>query len=99
MVDFGQLKMSFLGPADYDLARSFPPGTRTFQCERAPSGHMVIPCSEFEGKPADRDGNLALAVTREDSFSSPPPLVDTSGDEMTLEPSSAELQSHFDRYQ
>ena len=41
----------------------------------------MIPCSEFEGKPAYRDGSLALAVTREDSPASLPPLVADSSDD------------------
>ena len=55
-----------------------PPGTRTVQCEKAPSGHFVVPCSEFAGKPAD--SSLTLVAAGEDS-DGPPPLAESSDDD------------------
>ena len=47
VLDFQKNELHFLGPGDYDLERTLPPGTDTFALEVAPSGHLVLPCSEF----------------------------------------------------
>ena len=47
VIDFNKMEMYFMGEADYELERSMPPGTDSFQLELAPSGHIVLPCSEF----------------------------------------------------
>ena len=53
----------FAGPSDYDLSQSLPPGTDCYQCELAPSGHLVIPCCEHEGQSAHHsNGELTLVV-------------------------------------
>jgi len=65
IIDFSTMKMYFTGPGDYDLNKSLPPGTDCFQCELAPSGHMVIPCCEFDAKAtSSNEGELTL-VTRQ----------------------------------
>ena len=48
VLDFTTLKMHFCGPNDYELERALPEGTDTFQLETAPSGHIVLPCCEFQ---------------------------------------------------
>ena len=65
IIDFSTMRMYFTGPGDYDLNKSLPPGTDCFQCELAPSGHMVIPCCEFDVKAtSSNEGELTL-VTRQ----------------------------------
>ena len=51
IIDFDKNQLFFRGPGDYDLMKHLPPGTDGFQCEIAPSGHMVLPCSEFGQSP------------------------------------------------
>ena len=46
ILDFEKMQLFFCGPGDYILEQSLPSGTDSFQCEAAPSGHMVIPCCE-----------------------------------------------------
>ena len=36
-------------PGDYDLADMLPPGTHVIQCERAASGHLMMPVDSYEG--------------------------------------------------
>ena len=48
VIDFNKMEMHFLGEADYQLEKELPEGTDTFQLELAPSGHVVLPCSEFK---------------------------------------------------
>ena len=45
-------KVYFLGPGDYQqrLEDALPPGTKTFQGEIAPSGHWMLPCSNFKSE-------------------------------------------------
>ena len=45
-------KVYFLGPGDYRqrLEDALPPGTQTFQGEIAPSGHWMLPCSNFKSE-------------------------------------------------
>ena len=44
---FTTLRLHFQGPGNSRIDQSLPPGTDTFQLELAPSGHLVLPCSEF----------------------------------------------------
>ena len=46
MVDSGKLLMYFPGPDEPKIESHMPPGTDVYQCELAPSGHMVLPCCE-----------------------------------------------------
>ena len=62
-LDMNTLKTYFAGPGDYDLMRGLPPGTDCFQCELAPSGHLVIPCCEF-GPKEPTGGNALTLITR-----------------------------------
>jgi hypothetical protein len=64
ILDFSILKLHFCGPGDYDLHRGMPPGADSFQCEMAPSGHLVIPCCEYEGATLDNDHILTLVTNR-----------------------------------
>ena len=47
ILDLQKLKMYFVGPGDYDLDKSLSPGTVSFELEMAPSGHLLLPCSNF----------------------------------------------------
>ena len=67
VLDFATLKLHFLGPGDSRVDQSLPPGTDTFQLEIAPSGHLVLPCSEFQ-HPQPKDTSLTL-VTQADNDS------------------------------
>jgi len=62
ILDFNSLKLYFLGPGDYNLENSTPPGTDIFQCELAPSGHLVLPCSEFDAGAAGAETSLTLTT-------------------------------------
>ena len=72
ILDMNTLKLYFLGPGDYDLARGLPPGTDCFQCELAPSGHLVIPCCEFTSGSQTSESTLTL-VTRHHTIPRVPP--------------------------
>ena len=70
------MKMYFVGPGNCDLERALPPGTNCFQCELAPSGHMVLPCCEYGDGPKSRnEGELTLVTQRrtEEVSEVPPP--------------------------
>ena len=60
IVDFNTMKMYFPGPGQRNLESAMAPGTKEFQCELAPSGHMVMPCSEFQGRQAEVNNTLTL---------------------------------------
>ena len=47
--DMVNLQLHFCGPADINLA--LPLGTKSFQLEISPSGHLVLPCTNFENIP------------------------------------------------
>ena len=69
VLDFTTLEMHFLGPGDSQVGKTLPPGPDTFQLEIAPSGHLVLPCSEFKNPPP-KDTSLTLLATSETSSSS-----------------------------
>jgi len=58
ILDMKTLQLHFAGPGDYNLTQHLPPGTETFQCEIAPSGHLVLPCCEYKGVDREEAGRL-----------------------------------------
>jgi len=58
ILDMKTLQLHLCGPGDYDLNPVLPPGTESFQCELAPSGHLVLPCSEYAGVDREESGRL-----------------------------------------
>jgi hypothetical protein len=58
ILDCTTLQLHFLGPGDCDLTTVLPPGTESYQCELAPSGHMVLPCGEYRGVDREERGRL-----------------------------------------
>ena len=48
VLDLQKLKIYFVGPGDYDLDKALSPGTVSFELEVAPSGHLLLPCSNFD---------------------------------------------------
>ena len=62
ILDMKTLQLHLCGPGDYDLLSALPPGTESFQCELAPSGHLVLPCSEYAGVDRDEAGSLDTAA-------------------------------------
>ena len=49
ILDCNTRQLHFCGPGDYDLTKLLPPGTDSLQLEIAPSGHLVLPCCEYDG--------------------------------------------------
>ena len=68
------MELYFGGPGNYDLNTGLPPGTDGFQLEVAPSGHLVLPCCQYEGS-TERQGESLTLVTQERSKTRrvPPP--------------------------
>ena len=58
ILDMQTLRLHFCGPGEYDLLSVLPPDTESFQCELAPSGHIVLPCGEYAG--ADQEEAIAM---------------------------------------
>ena len=58
ILDMKTLQLHLCGPGDYDLLPALPPGTESFQCELAPSGHLVLPCTEYAGVDREEAGSL-----------------------------------------
>jgi hypothetical protein len=46
VLDMVNLQLHFCGPSDINL--TLPSGTKSFQLEISPSGHLVLPCTNFE---------------------------------------------------
>ena len=65
IIDFSTMMMYFAGPDEYDLSKALPPGTDCFQGELAPSGHMVVPCCEYDDKPKRPDEGELTLVTKQ----------------------------------
>ena len=66
IIDLNDNKMYFVGPGDYDLAAALPPGTECFQCESSPSGHLLLPCTNYESTPSTKDPSLTLLTNKSD---------------------------------
>ena len=46
VLDMVNLQLHFCGLADINL--TLPPGTKSYQLENSPSGHLVLLCTNFE---------------------------------------------------
>ena len=86
IIDTVTNKVHMLGPGNYDLESTLPPGSRSFQCTLAPSGHMMLPCSHFEkiqqshqkgGLHMERTLTLPVQEGGSSSSSAKPPEVRT----------------------
>ena len=64
LIDLNDNKMYFVGPGDYNLAAALPPGTECFQCETSPSGHLLLPCTNYESTPSKKDPSLTLLASK-----------------------------------
>ena len=73
VLDFNTLTLYFLGPGDYKLEEALPPGTDSFKCEQAPSGHLVLPCCSFKKDEKPREDEQPLTLLAR----SPPPGLDS----------------------
>ena len=47
ILDMHKGKLHFCGPGDYDLEQHLPPGTKTYDLAKAPSGHLLLPCNLY----------------------------------------------------
>lgn len=47
VLDMINLQLHMCGPGDVQV--TLPPGTKSYQLEVSPSGHLVLPCSNFSG--------------------------------------------------
>ena len=55
ILDLTTLRIHFCGPGDTQL--QLPPGSESYQCEKAPSGHLMLPCDQPAQEPR---GNFIL---------------------------------------
>ena len=46
LIDVVNQKLIFVGPGGYKL--QLPPGSTSYNLEKAPSGHLLLPCSRWE---------------------------------------------------
>ena len=60
ILDFNTLRLYFCGPGDYELNKEVPPGTDSYQLEFAPSGHIVLPCCEYQKASPSSQHSLTL---------------------------------------
>ncbi len=64
VLDLPNMQLHFLGPGDITL--NLPPGSESYPIHHAPSGHLMLPCCEFQAarrRPAGDEEDLSL-VTR-----------------------------------
>ncbi len=78
ILDFNTMRLYFTGPGDYDLMTAMPPGTESFQGEIAPSGHMVLPCCEFEANTISTDHTLTLVARQPQQLNQDRPVRERS---------------------
>ena len=65
VLDFTTLKLYFCGPNDYELEKGLPEGTDVYQLETAPSGHIVLPCCEYQPSSVSTEHSLTLLSRKE----------------------------------
>ena len=60
IIDLVNFQVHLCGPGDLDLSKALPPGSESFPCVRAPSGHMLLPCCKYAEVDKDQSGKLDL---------------------------------------
>jgi hypothetical protein len=60
ILDCTTKQLHLCGPGDYDLSKVLPPGADSLQLEVSPSGHLVLPCCDYEAATANVAPSLAL---------------------------------------
>jgi len=74
ILDLHNMELYFGGPGDYDLTTSMPPGTDGLQLEVAPSGHLGLPCCEYESGTTSQYHSLtSVTQARSSTRRVPPP--------------------------
>ena len=67
----GKEMIAFPGPGGYQI--SWSPGTKRLSMEKAPSGHLLVPCDQFDkvkGK-TDRNDQLAFVTDHAHPLTAP----------------------------
>ena len=67
IIDFATMKMHFSGPGESQI--QLGPGSNTFQLSQAATGHLMLPCCNYNGgkRVADDSSGLALAASSGDA--------------------------------
>ena len=58
IIDFSKLTIAFCGPGDTRV--EYPPGTDIFKLFQAPSGHLMLPCCEYDENKARDSLSVSL---------------------------------------
>ena len=73
ILDFSQgienLTITFTGPGKTNIELS--PGSDTFKLHQAPSGHLMLPCCEYERTPNTREESGLTLISSSSSASTP----------------------------
>ena len=67
ILDFNSSCLYFCGEGQYDLKAALPAKTDKYQLETAPSGHLVLPCCEYETGTTSSDHTLTLVANGSES--------------------------------
>ena len=63
---FQTLELHFGGPGGSQIKNHLAPGTDSFQLEVAPSGHLLLPCCEYQpGQEQSEDSLTSIARSQE----------------------------------
>jgi len=79
----GSERLSFPGPGGYKIEWS--PGTEHFALEKAPSGHLVIPCDGFADVPTSTGGLPPATVTMHANLGNPEEMASSSSNDTSLQ--------------
>ena len=61
IIDTMNNRLYLVGPGDFDLLKSLPPGTSCVQCQYSTSGHMMMPVDAYEGlDQQEKNGGLTI---------------------------------------
>ena len=77
----GKERLTFPGPGGYEIR--WAPGARHMPLERAPSGHLIIPCDHYDRIPTAKGGILDTSlVFQARAPDSPDPTPPSEGGEV-----------------
>ena len=87
ILDMRTQRLHFLPDSEWELTPSLPEGTRTFQIEKAPSGHLILPCCEYPDESRDPWGptppSTSASTTRQTTLTSTPATTSASTTDYT----------------
>ena len=98
LLDCVRKQLFFLGPGHYDLTRGVPAGTKVFDLETSPSGHLSLPITHYRGfdqQTYRRFQQEHYPLSTSSGYTGLPAMTESSDSQGGQPPLSSESEDHY----